>query len=146
MDNVIALMVIAESSNEKYKNGKKRKWQKEWLADKEQYSNAKLLKKIRESDPFDYKNYMRMNEDCFNDLLEKLSPFIKKQDTFMRDAISIETRLSITLRFLATGNSFEDLKFTYTVSPQAIGRIVIETCQAINLVLKQNIMVSIETK
>nr|CAI5826265.1 unnamed protein product [Callosobruchus analis] len=31
----------------------------------------------------------------------------------MRDAISPSQRLSITLRYLATGNTFEDLKFTW---------------------------------
>ncbi|XP_041361954.1 uncharacterized protein LOC121377926 [Gigantopelta aegis] len=45
-------------------------------------------------------------------------------------------RLSITLRFLATGNTFEDLKFISAISPQSIGRIVIETCEAIISCLK----------
>ena len=49
----------------------------------------------------------------------------------MRGAIDVETRLSITLRFLANRNSFEDLKFFYAVSPQCIGQIIIETCDAI---------------
>ncbi|XP_018804797.1 PREDICTED: uncharacterized protein LOC108978796, partial [Bactrocera latifrons] len=57
----------------------------------------------------------------------------------MREAISAENRLAITLRFLATGNSFEDLKFSTAISAQAIGKIVIETCEAITKVLKDSI-------
>ena len=38
---------------------------------------------------------------------------------------------------MASGNSFEDLKFLTTTSPQAIGKLVIETCEAIITSLKQ---------
>nr|CAH7719682.1 unnamed protein product [Callosobruchus chinensis] len=41
-----------------------------------------------------------------------VTPIIQKTNTNMRDAISQSQRLSITLRHLATENTFEDLKFT----------------------------------
>jgi hypothetical protein len=47
--------------------------------------------------------------------------------------------LSITLRYLATGNTFEDLKFTGAISPQSIGIIVMETCTALVHSLKDYI-------
>lgn len=59
----------------------------------------------------------------------------------MREAISVNERLSITLRYLATGNTFEDLKFLSAVSPQSISSIVLETCQAIIISLKTYIKV-----
>jgi hypothetical protein len=49
----------------------------------------------------------------------------------MRDAISAEERLVTTLRFLATGRSYEDLKFSCVISPQLLGKIIPETCRAI---------------
>jgi len=49
----------------------------------------------------------------------------------MRNAIPPSQHLSITLRYLATGNTFEDLKFTSVISPQSIGIIVMETCTAL---------------
>lgn len=82
-----------------------------------------------------------MDDETFQHLLQKVKPLIIKKDTFMRDAINVETRLSITLRFLATGNSFEDLKFSYAVSPQSIGKIIVETCDAISTVLNDYIKV-----
>lgn len=60
----------------------------------------------------------------------------------MRDAIPPIQRLSITLRYLATGNTFEDLKFTSAISPQSIGAIVMETCTAIKKCLNDYIKVS----
>lgn len=77
-----------------------------------------------------------MTDEIFNDLLSKVSIYIQKQDTIMMMSIPASDRLAITLRFLATGRSYEDLKFSTAVSPQAIGKIVIETCEAIVKVLK----------
>lgn len=49
----------------------------------------------------------------------------------MRESIPPSQQLSITLRYLATGNTFEDLKFISAISPQSIGRIAIDTSEAI---------------
>jgi hypothetical protein len=70
-----------------------------------------------------------------------ITPRIEKMNTTMRDAIPPSQRLSITLRYLATGNSFEDLKFTNAISPQSIGIIVMETCTALIHSLKNYIKV-----
>ncbi|CAH1961295.1 unnamed protein product [Acanthoscelides obtectus] len=56
----------------------------------------------------------------------------------MRKAISPHERLTATLRFLATGRSYEDLKLTTIISPQALGVIIPETCEAIYKVLRHD--------
>jgi hypothetical protein len=43
-------------------------------------------------------------------VLAKVNPLIVKQDTAMRNAITTEARIAVTLRSLATGRSCEDLK------------------------------------
>ncbi|CAH2012330.1 unnamed protein product, partial [Acanthoscelides obtectus] len=88
--------------------------------------------------PKDWHNYLRMNEETYLKLLSMVTPLIKKQDTVMRKAISPHERLTATLRFLATGRSYEDLKFTTIVSPQALGVIIPETCEAIYKVLRKD--------
>ncbi|RUM45877.1 MAG: hypothetical protein DSY80_02855 [Desulfocapsa sp.] len=80
-----------------------------------------------------------MNGNSFDELLAMVTPLIEKQKTIMRDPISPSERLSVTLRYLATGNSFEDLKFSSAVSP---GKIVIETCEALITCLGPYIKVS----
>ncbi|XP_063791580.1 uncharacterized protein LOC134947337 [Pseudophryne corroboree] len=54
----------------------------------------------------------------------------------MRRAITADERLTATLRFLATGRSLEDMKFQTLISPQALGRIIPDTCKAIVKVLQ----------
>jgi hypothetical protein len=79
----------------------------------------------------DYCNYLRMSEDNVMSLLEKVRPLIEKEDTVLRTAITAEERLAITIRFLATGRSYEDLTFSAIISPQALGKILPERCRAI---------------
>ncbi|KAH1010963.1 hypothetical protein HUJ04_000413 [Dendroctonus ponderosae] len=58
----------------------------------------------------------------------------------MRQAITHEERLIATLRFLATGRSYEDLKFSTCIAAQTLGQLIPETCQAIYNVLKVKYM------
>nr|CAI5837488.1 unnamed protein product [Callosobruchus analis] len=109
-------------------------WCKNWLRKREQYSHINLLNELKFA-PKDWHNYLRMDEETYLKLLSMVTPFIKKQDTVMRQAIPPHERLTATLRFLATGRSYEDLKYTTIISPQALGVIIPETCDAIYKVL-----------
>ncbi|KAJ8728913.1 hypothetical protein PYW07_006609 [Mythimna separata] len=77
-----------------------------------------------------------MDEPTYFKLLQLVTPLITKQDTNMRQAISPHERLCATLRFLASGMSYEELKFPTVISPQRLGVIIPETCKAILTVLK----------
>lgn len=116
---------------------KRNVWTKDWLLKRTQYSHVNLLKELR-FHPKDWHNYLRMNEETYLDLLSRVSPFLKKEDTVMRTAITPHERLTATLRYLATGRSLEDLKYSTIVSPQALGNIIEETCKAILKVLKND--------
>jgi hypothetical protein len=54
-------------------------------------------------EPDDWLNYLRMDEDVYREILQKVTPRIKKSYTVMRKVITPHERLSVTLRFLATG-------------------------------------------
>ncbi|XP_008185984.1 uncharacterized protein LOC103310221 [Acyrthosiphon pisum] len=75
-----------------------------------------------------------------------IQPHITKQDTIMRQAIPAEQRLIATLRFLATGRSYEDLKFSTGIAAQTLGYIIPETCRAIYEVLRDSYMQMPQTK
>lgn len=115
----------------------KRKWSRKWLLKRGQYSHINLLKELS-TESNDWRNYLRMDATTYNRLLALVSPYIKKDDTCMRKAISPHERLSATLRFLATGRSYKDLEFTTIVSKPALSRIIPETCNAIYQVLKKD--------
>lgn len=140
----LALIATAFVCIEKIKQRPKKKinrtkWVKAWLAKRPTYSHVNLIEELR-LEPDDFRNYLRMDENTYVELLEAVSPLIRKQDTVMRTAISCHERLSVTLRFLATGRSFQDLKFSALISPQALGEIIPETCHAITTVLRKEYM------
>lgn len=69
-----------------------------------------------------------------------ISPSIEKQNTNYRKVIPANERLAITLRYLATGDSYISLAYTFEVSKQTISRIIVpEVCSAIIEVLKEYI-------
>ena len=79
-------------------------WTRQWILNRPKHgAYYQLLNELRLSDPFSYKNFLRMDATCFEELLSKVGPMIEKEDTNMRQAISPAERLALTLRFLATG-------------------------------------------
>jgi len=83
---------------------KRSTWTRKWLRRRRQrsiYSN--LVQELREEDPDEYLKYLRMTTTTFSILLEKVRPYIEKKNTVMRNSISAAERLTVTLRFLATG-------------------------------------------
>jgi len=69
--------------------------------------HAKLLKEISVEDTTLYENFIRMSKNDYRNLLEIITPKIIKKDTHLRKAISPSERLTLTLRFLATGKRFD---------------------------------------
>ena len=89
---------------------------------------------------------IRMDADLFEELCNKLGPVIQKKNTVMRDAISVHVRLCLTLRFLASGWSYQDLMYGFRVSVPSISKIVPEVCKALYDVLKDEYLQQPKTK
>ena len=121
LDN-LAIFVILK----KKKRKQRRMWSKDWLLKRDTLSHTNLLEEIR-AFPEDFQNFMRMDEETYLHLLSLVTPLISKQSTVMRAAISPHERLTLTLRYLATGRSYQDLGFWACVSEPALSRIIPET-------------------
>ncbi len=78
---------------------------------KQVFSHITLLDTLRDEQN-DWRNYLRMGEDTYMELLNLVSPLIRKQDTVMRKSISPHEKLTATLRFLATGRSLKDMEYS----------------------------------
>ncbi|XP_064635332.1 uncharacterized protein LOC135492680 [Lineus longissimus] len=75
--------------------------------------------------------YFRMMPEHFNLLLDNVKGYITKEYTAFRRPIGPEERLAICLRFLATGDSYKTIAFSYYVGVHTVSKIIQETCQAI---------------
>lgn len=136
-DDALAIIGLVFALKAEKRTKKRTVWCKKWLMKREKYSHINLLNELKFA-PKDWHNYLRMNEETYLKLLSLVSPLIERKDTIMRKSISPHERLSATLRFLATGRSYEDLKFSTVISPQALGHIIPETCEAIYKVLRRD--------
>ena len=58
----------------------------------------------------------------------------------MRKCITAEERLVATLRVLATGRSYEDLKFSTGVSTSALSKLILQTCRVVYETLREDYM------
>lgn len=137
----IGIILALSIPNNKRVLRKRKRWVKQWISKRRQYTHLNVIKEVQLSDPKDFINYFRMDIDNYNKLLSMVAPLITKMNTNMRESISANERLAVTLRYLATRRTFEDLKFTSIISPTTISLIVIETCEAIITVLKDYIQV-----
>lgn len=150
IDNLTAILVdelldITQDilSKEKPNGRKKRVWVRNWIARRSSLgASSTLLHELRAEDIFAYRNHLRMGSDQFDELLLKVTNYIQRQDTHMRNAISARTKLEITLRFLATGDSYGSLEFLYRVPRSTICQFIPEVCKAIGNALKSYIQVS----
>lgn len=72
-------MCCCPCGNLKQKKEKKKIWVKEWLQKRSTLSHMDLLNELRNSSGNDLKNYLRMNEECFQFLLNLIKPHITKK-------------------------------------------------------------------
>ncbi|KAM3936050.1 uncharacterized protein RB166_003143 [Leptodactylus fuscus] len=91
---------------------------------------AELYHELRH-DPAKFAEFVRMPPEAFDVLVEHMGPHLLHQDTNMRKALSPTERLVITLRFLATGESFASLHLQFRVGQSTISGIVRSTCHLI---------------
>lgn len=73
-----------------------------------------------------FRYFVRMSSEDFEFSCNEIGPRIHKMDTKLRKAVTVEERLAITLRFLATGDSYTSLQYLFEVSKQLISVIVPE--------------------
>lgn len=129
---VIGVMA-ANRTRQLYKKKQiKRFWRRGIFRDRKLHSEFyTMYQNLRDTDREYHFKYVRMSKERFDHLLGMIRHLITKKDTQMREAISAEERLVITLRFLSTGMSQQDLCFAFRVGRTTVCNIVREVCAAI---------------
>lgn len=113
-------------------NRKRSVWVKLWLQRRPLHGQyEQLMKELHAEDVSGFNNFMRMEPQAFHELLTRIAPRITKQDTNYRKALEAGLKLAITLRFLATGNSYKTLQYGFRVAHNSICVFIPKVCQAI---------------
>jgi hypothetical protein len=99
------------------KRSTRRFWTRKWL--ERRYFGRGLSSLVFEELAVEdkrVKNFTRMSTRTFDDLLAKVGPKICTQNTIFKECISARTRLLLTLRYLATGETFQSLHYGFRIS------------------------------
>ena len=97
---------------------RRRFWIRPWLGPERRqkfglYDQLKV--ELRAEDPKSFCNFMRMPPDMFHEILARVAPRITKQHTWFRAPIEPGMKLAITLRHLASGAKFMDMRYEWRV-------------------------------
>ena len=76
-----------------------------------------------------------MSPESFNVFLRHVEPHISKENTRFHESVPASTRLTVTLRYLASGESQQSLSWSFRLGRTTVSKIVRETCEAIWKVL-----------
>ena len=122
------------SSSRKSKKSR-RWWVRPWLTEQEREKKGQyhqlLKRELSVTDQQSFVNYLRMPVDLFNEIVDKVAPLIQTQKTNWRDPLPPALKVAITLRHLATGDSYPSLSFNFRCGKTSITRVIPQVCRAI---------------
>ncbi|XP_069601871.1 uncharacterized protein [Ranitomeya imitator] len=122
---------LEQSRRRRDSRRQKRMWVHPIIHEREEKRHFHVLYRDLRSFPDKFSQFCRLSIEAFDRLLILLGPHLTYEDTVMRRAISAEERLLITLRFLATGESYTSLHLQFRVGKSTISQIVQCTCTVI---------------
>ena len=99
-----------------------------------------LLQELRSEDEGEYRKFLRMTPENFDELLELIKADISKYDTNMRDSIPANIKLAATVRYLATGESYSELQYQFRIHSSTLGKFIPLVCEAIHKRLRDKYM------
>ena len=126
---VVILSELADSDDEKPTRGPTRSWIKRR---KENGFFETIIWELILEDLAGFKEMFRMGYADFEKILSSIVVLISPQEIIDgHRPICAEEKLALTLRFLATGESFSSLSFQFRISKSAVAYIVKRVCESI---------------
>ncbi|KAI4455634.1 hypothetical protein MML48_9g00001209 [Holotrichia oblita] len=142
---IVADLLIYELNQLQHKKNRRRRrmWIREWIKRRDVFgASATFLREVELEDPETFRNHLRLTTNQFQELLSAVKDFIKKKDTLMRPALEPRIKLQITMRYLATGDSFSTLEHMYRIPKSTISKFLPQVLKAIYEGLKDYVKVN----
>lgn len=135
---ISAAFIVLKNVKKKREKYRRSIWVKDYLKSR----NSRIMRDLEFNEDVLFKNFTRMSKTNFYTLLGIVEPMITKQNTRFRESVPAEMKLAITLRYLATGDSFMSLMYLFKVSKQFISSMLPGVLKAIIEGLQDYVKVS----
>ena len=108
------------------------------LEEEGQYS--RLMPMHHLDDAMAYTNFIQMPPELYQELEQRITPEFQRDRTLMRDPLSPGVKLAVTLRHLATGDSYTILQYALKMASPTIEKFVPEVCDSITRAYRDQVM------
>ena len=131
-EDAVALAQLLRQRGVRRQRRGRRLWVRPWIQRRELFGNYdNLMMELARESQGDFTNYMRMEPMMFRELLDRIGPRVQKETTHLRDPLPAGMKLAITLRYIASGDSYHSLCYSFRVPHNTISLIVKEVSEAI---------------
>ena len=89
------------------------------------------MNELRIEDPQAFFNFLRMEPAMFDELVQRVGPRIAKTDAHMRKALFPGLKIAITVRYLASGEKYSCLMYSFRMARNTISLLIPKVCGAI---------------
>lgn len=101
----------------------RRWWCRAWLSPERRRHFGlydQLMTELRREDRKAFISFMRVPPEMFDEILERVGPRISKQQTYLREPLHPGLKLAITLRHLASGSKYSNMRYAWRVPHNTI--------------------------
>jgi hypothetical protein len=140
LTGISAAFIVLKNARKKREKYQRSLWVKDYIKSR----NSRIIRDLELNENVLFKNFTRMSKTNFYTLLGIVEPKITKQNTRFRESVPAEMKLAITLRYLATGDSFMSLMYLFKVSTQFISSMLSGVLKATTEGLQDYVKVSFD--
>ena len=111
-----------------------------WAELEEEAQYTTPMPGLQLDDPMAYRNFIQMPPELYQELEQRITAKLQRDRTLMRDPVSPGVKLAVTLRHLATGDSYTTLQYAFRVASSTINKFVPVMCDAITRAYRDQVM------
>ena len=107
-------------------------WVRQWILRRPKHGlYDKLMVELRNEDTRAFKHFMMMPPAMFDEVVQRLTPRLAKQNTNYRASLEPGLKVAITLRHLAPGYTYRNMQYAWRVPHNTISLVVREVVKAL---------------
>ena len=106
-EEILLSILLLRRRRRRLRAANRKKWVRSWISRRQTHGAfANIVQELNSEDTEKFRQFHRLDRNSFEEILAMVCPLIEKKDTLLRSSVKPTERLSVTLRFLASGLCF----------------------------------------